>query len=104
MKKMFTGFALLASLGMSVSAYASPVPKLTTYIESRVAAAERAMQTGPALSGGVELTDYNVDFIAQAGFGVSEVFHLTLYPELDLVFVPTAPAPAQPVAASLQRL
>lgn len=79
-----------------LSALAAPMPKLTSYIESRVSAAEKSVQSGSGGFPKAQLQDINVDFVAQVGFGLSEVFHLTLLPELDLVFAPTAPPPAPP--------
>lgn len=103
MKRIIVGLVSLASLGWAYRVHGSPLPQLTSYFEMRVATAQRAMQNGPAPSSGVDLTDYNIDFVAQAGFGLSEVFQVTLYPELDLVFVPTNPSPEPSVAASPQR-
>jgi hypothetical protein len=103
MKKIFyCGIAaLVMALAAKESKSSAPAfPRLTGYFENRVSLAEKSMRVASP-AGTPQLQAVNVDFIAQAGFGLSEVFKLTLYPELDLVFVPRksgTPAPAENAA------
>jgi hypothetical protein len=65
---------------------------LSSYFEQKILLGENSMRSyDPA--GSVNLVDYNLQFVAQVGFGLSDVVSLVLYPEIDLVFVPSEPEP-----------
>ena len=87
--------AFLCSLAAILStpiANASEQARLSAYFRQKieqVQTANLALPTsGPENSGGILLQDFNVDFTAQASFGISDVLKLTLATELDFVFAP----------------
>jgi hypothetical protein len=71
-------------------AQASSNAALSSYFEQKIALGENSMGSFEP-TGQVSLLDYNLQFVAQAGFGLSNVVSLVLYPEIDLVFVPSEP-------------
>ena len=82
----------LCPLFQGASAEAAAFPKLTQYFEDRVSLVRNSTHANPDPLGTAlaeaQVIDINIDFIAQASFGLSEVFKLSITPEIDFVLTP----------------
>lgn len=80
-------FFLLGALPKAGTA--APVDELSGYFRSMLekvdaVAADEPVATNPAIPG----QDINIDVSPTVSFGVSEIFQLTVAPEIDFVLVP----------------
>lgn len=89
MKTIIIHFITLLTIQIFVLgvARAQRVEKLSGYFDQKISQAEGAVSQLPAPDGkSMELQDFNLDLSPSISFGISEIFNLTVSPEIDFVF------------------